>query len=428
MMFEHLFAKTFALQSFYRTLKLKKTLKTREQLTAWQNKNLRRFINRDIGKVRFYKDTSYQALEHLPIIDKKIVMDNFADFNRLKMSGDEIRHRLHNNQQLKNYTLGMSTGTSGNRSLYIISEREKYIWLGTILAKLLPNYPRQGAKIAVALSTATPIYQSANHLWRLQLQFFNLNDGLETVAKQLTAYAPDTLIAPPHLLRFLVDYGFNAPLKRVFSGAEVLDPCDKQIIEDAFGLKCQEIYMASEGLLATPCEHGNLHLCEDNMHFECEAISDDGLVTQIITDFVRHTQIMARYRMNDILRLDKTPCPCGSPMRRVSEVVGRMDDVFKLRARDGRMVTLTPDIMRNSILDVSKQIEDFRLIYREDGVIVITLPPHIDEQSLVHLRIAFQNLLEKFNISQTFIIEQCVLTPPQKGKLRRIINQNRNPI
>ncbi|UXN05466.1 F390 synthetase-related protein [Bartonella sp. HY761] len=425
-MFEHLFTKRFALQSFYQVLKLKKALKTEEQLTKWQNKNLARLISKDIGKVGFYKDKNFRALEDLPIIDKKIMMDNFADFNRLEISGDELRQKLHDNDQPKNYTIGMSTGTSGNRSLYIISEREKYIWLGTILAKLLPQYPCQGAKIAVALPTATPIYQSANHLWRLQLQFFNLNDGLESVADKLAAYAPDTLIAPPHLLRFLVENGLKLPLKRVFSGAEVLDPCDRKIIDNAFGVKCQEIYMASEGLLATPCEHGNLHLCEDSMHFECEAVSDDGLVTPIITDFIRSTQIMARYRMNDVLRLDERPCPCGSPMRRISEVVGRMDDVFKLRARDGRLVTLTPDIMRNSILDASKQIEDFRLVYRKDGAIVITLPPHIDAQSLINLNLAFENLLDRFNISQTFIIEQQVLTPPPKGKLRRIINQNRH--
>ncbi|TIX93818.1 MAG: CoF synthetase, partial [Mesorhizobium sp.] len=107
-------------------------------------------------------------------------------------------------------------------------------------------------------------------------------------------------------------------------------------------------YMATEGLFAVTCRQGGLHLAEDSVFFEFEP-AGDGLVTPLVTAFRRQTQIMARYRMNDLLRLSEQPCNCGSPLRCVDEVVGRMDDVFRLESVAGQ-VLLTPDILRNAVL------------------------------------------------------------------------------
>ena len=88
--------------------------------------------------------------------------------------------------------------------------------------------------------------------------------------------------------------------------------------------------MATEGLLGTSCAHGTLHLAEDAVHFELEPVAGGDLVSPIISNFTRETQIMARYRMNDLLRLKPEGCACGSPLRAIAEVAGRSDDIFEL--------------------------------------------------------------------------------------------------
>ncbi len=110
--------------------------------------------------------------------------------------------------------------------------------------------------------------------------------------------------------------------------------------------------MATEGLLGVTCAHGRLHLTEDCMHFSFEEKAG-GLSLPIISDFSRKTQIMARYRLNDLLRLSAEPCSCGSPLQVVDEVVGREDDIFYLQGDDGPLVALTPDILRNTIVDAT---------------------------------------------------------------------------
>jgi putative adenylate-forming enzyme len=163
----------------------------------------------------------------------------------------------------------------------------------------------------------------------------------------------------------------------MFSAAEVLDPPDRRLIEQHFKLKLREIYMATEGLFGVSCEHGTLHLAEDVVHFEFEQIAGaPDLVTPIVTDFTRRTQITARYRMNDILRLDQKRCPCGSALQAVAEIIGRSDDAFELPNRDSSKpsVMLTPDVLRNAVLAAHSGIDDFRVRLAEENRIEVVLP------------------------------------------------------
>ncbi len=317
-----------------------------------------------LPQAAYYSRLGACRLEDLPVIDKSVLMANFGAFNCAGIdnrSGWDIFEGR--TPAPAGFHVGASTGTSGNRGLYVISEGERYEWLGVLLAKALPRYPLEGARIALVLPQVSALYGATNSAPRLSLRFFDLKEGLEALAPEICDWNPDTLIAPPKVLRWLAERGPPAGIKRLFSGAEVLDPPDRSIIERAFAVPVREIYMATEGLLGIACEHGILHLVEDAVHFELEPVGDAGLVSPVITDFTRSTQLMARYRMNDLLRLRETPCPCGSPFRALAEVVGREDDMLSLPAFDGRgLIDVTPDILRNTILDCDRRITDFRLI------------------------------------------------------------------
>jgi putative adenylate-forming enzyme len=160
----------------------------------------------------------------------------------------------------------------------------------------------------------------------------------------------------------------------------VLDPPDRSIIERHFGVTPGEIYMATEGLLGVSCQYGTLHLAEDIVHFEFEPVGDQSdLVTPIVTDFTRRSQIMARYRLNDILRLAHHRCRCGSALQAVSEIIGRCDDVFLLPdpGLAGAAITLTPDVLRNAVLTSDRTIDDFRVRQVGANQIDVVLPESI---------------------------------------------------
>jgi phenylacetate-CoA ligase len=349
-----------AFAAWWRTRWLARTLRTRADIEAWQERQLAELQRHLLPRLPFYRDVAATGLAGLPVIDKCLLMSRFQDFNLPGITADAGWAALAGDGRVGSLHVGASTGTSGNRGLYVISEEERWRWLGTIVAKAMPQLRR--ARIALILPLDTSLYATARS-GLLKLRFFDLKQGLAACAEGVRALDPDTLIAPPKVLRWLSDNGGPLPrVRHVFSAAEVLDPCDREIIEARFGVTVREIYMATEGLLGVACAHGTLHLCEDCVKFEYERpVPGSELVTPIITDFSRHTQAMVRYRMNDLLRLRDTPCPCGSPLQAVAQVEGRMDDLLHLPGANG-VVTVTPDVMRNAIVGADRRIGDFRLV------------------------------------------------------------------
>ena len=355
--------------SFLRTLRLSRPGLSRDAFEAAQARALTRWLARDLPRVAAYAGPP-ERLQDLPVTDKAMLMAGFHRYNRPGITAEAAWQALATGAMPRGLTIGCSTGTSGNRGLFVVSEAERFRWLGSILAKTMADLLARPQRVAVVLPRDTRLYHSARHLPRLSLRFFDVTEGPGRWRAELEAYAPSVLLAPPRLLRHFAEEGFRLSPVRVFAAAETLDPPDRPVIERHFGLPLDQIYMATEGLFAATCRHGGLHLAEDSVFFEFEP-AGDGLVSPLVTCFRRETQIMARYRMNDLLRLANGPCPCGSPLRHVDGIVGRMDDCFRLPG--GRLVT--PDVLRNAVLNAGPAITDFWLIQLSPAEAQLILPP-----------------------------------------------------
>ena len=121
-------------------------VKSLKALNQIREKNKKTILNR-IHQYEFYKNKSIQGWDDLPIIDKKIYVSQFEDFNLLKMPlaeaylfGEKLERTENYLKRKKGYTIGLSTGTSGRRSAFILSSREVGTWAGTIIAKVLGWY------------------------------------------------------------------------------------------------------------------------------------------------------------------------------------------------------------------------------------------------------------------------------------------------
>jgi putative adenylate-forming enzyme len=406
------------LTSFARTLRLSRKGLDRNRLERAQRQALDRWLTRDLPKVPFYEGP-IRPLNDLPVVDKTTQMESFDEFNQLGLSADDIRGALQDGSfRFGTHTIGASTGTSGNRGFFIISQAENNAWLGSILAKTIPDLLWRQQRVAVVLPQNTGLYDNAGRANRLDLRFFDLTIGPERWQRELEAFAPTVLVAPPKVLRHLADEKSAIRPVRLFSAAETLDLVDRTAIETRFGRPLEQIYMATEGLLAVTCRRGNLHLAEESVFFEFETVGD-GLVSPLITCFRRRVQIMARYRMNDLLRLSPAPCPCGSPLRWVLEVVGRQDDIFQIPSGHGT-VLVTPDILRNAILEADRRIDDFRIVQTEPGRIEIHLKPELPEDAASAALFAIENLVANRNGRAKVVMNRRQLHLETGRKLRRV--------
>lgn len=413
------FAVVHAIAAFWRTRRLARRLRTREDVARWRAARLDRFVHEAVPRVPFYAGLNARALSDLPIVDKQKLLANFERFNVKGATYAEVRAALdRGDDKVGELFIGQSTGTSGNRGVYVISETERFTWLGVILAKTLPDVLFARHKVALALPGYSKLYASAAETGRLSIRFFDLALGVDTWRDEIETYAPDTIVAPPKVLRILAETSRIRPIN-IFSGAEVLDPLDRGSIEAAFGVKVREIYMATEGLFGVGCAHGTLHLAEDVVAFEFEAAGGD-LVSPLVTDFTRSTQIMARYRMNDLLRLGAGSCACGSPLQCVESVEGRHDDVFQLRGRGDALVSVTPDVMRNAVVDADRRILDFRITQTGADAVVLTLADDLPAEAGQNARDALQTALVRIGAEAPMVTLQSGIEVPFDRKLRRV--------
>ncbi|MFN7180008.1 F390 synthetase-related protein [Hyphomonas sp.] len=413
-------ALALTLSAYWRTKARAARLNTRSALLAWQSRRLTRFLTSEAPRAEAFANLSGHPLTDFPMMDKAALMAGFQRYNIAGISADDAWQALAATGRINRFSVGASTGTSGNRGLYLVSDAERYLWLGTLLAKALPDLLARRYRVAVMLPRSSRLYDAANESGRLALRFFDLTEGLETQLADVAAFRPNVLVAPPHALVALARADLPLSLAKVFSGAEVLDPLDRAEIEARFGLTVREIYMATEGLFGVACDHGTLHLCEDCVAFEWEP--EGGLAKPLVTDFTRRSQLMIRYRMNDLLRLSHTTCPCGSPLQAVSEIAGRADDSFRLRRADGAAITVTPDILRNAILGANRDITDFRLVQTGAASLRLLLPPG-QAGALPAAHAALTRLFDGFGVPADISTAAEPLPLPEGGKLRRVIRE-----
>lgn len=378
-----------SLRLFYHFLRTRYGLRFahREALVAWQEQQLRHFFQAVLPRAPRYQGMRITHLSDLPLMDKATMMADFAAHNTRGVTADEAfavalqaEKTRDFSPKLGDLTVGLSSGTSGNRGLFLVSQQEQDRWAGILLARMLQTRElrqllqpwRAPLKIAFFLRANSHLYTTLRKR-RIDFQFYDLLQGLEAALPRLQRQQPDILVAPPSMLRLLAVAGLEKRLsirpRRVISVAEVAEAADKQLIQQVFGVSLQQIYQATEGFLAYTCAHGGLHLNETFVHFEPQWLDAEKKRFQpIITDFTRDTQLIVRYQLNDVLRLADEPCSCGGAERTLAAIEGRADEVLWLeRVQSGRLEAIFPDHLRRMMALCGACVREFSVVQREDG-------------------------------------------------------------
>lgn len=399
-----------------------KRFKNRDELVKYQKKRIKKHLEFVTTNSKFYKKYKNLDLNDFPIINKKIMMENFNDLNTINIEKDEALKFAINSEKsrefknkLKGITVGLSSGTSDARGVFLVSDKEKNKWAGYILAKYLRNDLYKGCKIAFFMRADSNLYQSLNSR-QIKFEFFDIFKPIQKNLKKLNRFNPDIIVGQPSVLIELCKSDIKITPKKVVSIAEVLEKNDEEYIKRVFNQKIiHQVYQCTEGCLATTCEYGTLHLNEDIIHIEKEYIDKNRFVP-IITDFCRTSQPIIRYRLNDILIESNKKCKCGLPFTALEKIEGREDDVFIFEGNDNKTIKVYPDFIRRCFL-FSGNISNYRCLQRNKEDIVIYIDSNQDFNSKI------LNEFEKLSKELDFKMPHICFEPyfyNNKRKLKRV--------
>ena len=202
-------------------------------------------------------------------------------------------------------------------------------------------------------------------------------DGTHLPKKRLSQYVERLRELKPYLLKALPEYLMGIAryidetddrphhIPVVKPAGALMTPAMKKRVENSFRSRVIEDYGCSDvGPLGFECRNGGIHLLTDHFYFEFDhrgrPAEDGELATLLLTDLHNTAMPMIRYKLGDLVRVDRTPCPCGRQTPRIV-VAGRTDEVIV--GKSGNIITPR---MACEFFYKRPKIQSFQLIERSD--------------------------------------------------------------
>lgn len=317
----------------YQTSRIKRWYQNSFHLGIHQQMKIQTLLEHIYAHIEFYQEFQGIPFERLPVMNKSLMQENFSVLNTYRLSAEQLKEHRANHPALQ---IRQSAGTSGTPGTYLYSAKELIIALGDVLSKILPE-GLGSQKLALFHLSKTPYfpeYAPFRHQWC----FLDLNQDFDELLGKLQAFAPTVLIAPVQTLSLLAMLQqaekINLRPKKIITTAEVLTPIEENNISSAFQQNIHQLYQCAEGWLGVSCDYGTLHLNENLYHIEKEWVDkSQGRFIPVVTALTNFVQPIVRYQMEDIL-IEKTNCPCGSPLLGVEKIVGRCEDILYFSERN----------------------------------------------------------------------------------------------
>ena len=129
--------------------------KSREAVENYQKKQLTNYIDFLKRESPYFKNGVPSNFDHM---DKAFMMEHFNELNTQGVDRDEALSLAIESEKTRDFTelkgevaVGLSSGTSGHRGLFITTEKERSMWAAAILAKMLPKGQLFGHRIVFFL-------------------------------------------------------------------------------------------------------------------------------------------------------------------------------------------------------------------------------------------------------------------------------------
>ncbi len=165
-------------------------------------------------------------------------------------------------------------------------------------------------------------------------------------------------------------------LKSGIFGAEMWTEEMREELEKRLGILALNIYGLTEVIgpgVAQECEEKvGLHISDDHFYPEIidsqtmQPVNDGEKGELVLTTLTREGMPVIRFRTKDITSITHEKCPCGRTLARMSRIVGRSDDMLKIRG-----VIVFPSQIERALLKIDGLTPNYQ--------IVVTRPGHLDE-------------------------------------------------
>lgn len=386
---------------------------------------------------RFYQGYDLNDVWNLPVLNKNLMMANLSACNTLGLTRQELLDFCLNVERTRDFSLrlhdlnvGMSSGTSGNKGVEMLTRREENYLRATLFARF--PLPKTKINLAFILRVSAPAFQLNQFGHRLT--YISQLQTVEMMRVQLEQLAPNVVSAPASVLKLLAyerdqDRLAIAPLQ-VVSYGEVLYPQDREFIARVFKCPVYEIYKATEGAIAVSCRYGRLHINEDLVAMQLLPVDGafaspgETVYRTIITDLHKTSLPIVRYELNDLITLSTDACECGSAFRVIAQIQGRTDNIFwGQRVSRDEMQPIFPDYISRAIIAVSDDIEEYQAIQNSPTEVLIRLQakPLVQHESVVTALVAvIENIFRAFDCQPPTVTVHFETSPLHSPAAKRI--------
>jgi putative adenylate-forming enzyme len=377
---------------FYLLCKYRFRFYSSDQIEKYQKNKIKSTVKYAVDNSVFFskkfKGLDANNFPSFPTTNKEEMMDSLTEYNTVGLTKEailkfclEIEKSRDFSKRLNNLNIGMSSGTSGNKGVEMVTKREEAYMKAALFARF--DFPK-GEKINLAfiLRVSAPAF-SLNR-WGHKLSYISQLNTIEKIAKQLEGINPNVLSAPPSMLKLIAkeieEKRLHIKPKRVISYAEILYPDVKAYLKNIFNCPIHEIYKCTEGPIAITCKHGNLHINEDLVYIE--TLNFDGTQTPagtpcqklVITDLHKRAQPIIRYELNDIITISPKKCACGSNFRVIEKIQGRSNDIFWAKnEKTNKWQFIIPDYISRAIISSSEIIDEYQAIQNSPEEILVRI-------------------------------------------------------
>jgi phenylacetate-CoA ligase len=408
----------------------------REEIVAFQNKQLRCLITHVYKNVPYYrklfdqngiKPSDIQSISDLsviPITSKK-------DLQSLPV--EEVVARGVNP---KNLIVRRTSGSSGEPFTIRRAWLEERL-LGIFRLRAMHYFGQRPTDRVARIGLIRPKDPHHNQFPMQILQAIGLyrmaqvNSLLppKNTIHTLRHLRPDILIGSPGVLSRLAEIiGDDDRLvirpRFIRVNGEVLTPLMLSQITEAFKAQVFEVYTNRElGVIAWECkETGELHTSDDSIIVEVlkdgrpASMGERGHV--VGTNLHSFAMPFIRYRLSDIVTKGFETCRCGQPFSTIRAIQGRMIDYFPL---PGGRVIHPYEIVLILVHNASSWIRQYQLIQeREDRVILRVVPSTTPApQELVQLEESVTAVLGQGVEFQVILVPEIQLEPSGKFRVSR---------
>jgi len=206
-------------------------------------------------------------------------------------------------------------------------------------------------------------------------------------------------------------------LERMLCAGEPMPSATRLKLEEAY--QC-DVYDHIGG--TEPCAWAGMCEAKDGMHliepfflveildretFQRE-VEEGEIGVAVVTPLGRRSFPLIRFNTKDLVIKGKEACSCGRTSRKIKEVVGRIDDLRKVRG-----VLFSPKTVEEVIRKEFREVEEFEIIVERRGLMdVITLRAEVEPQLPVASIEETKNRLRESLKIATNLSFNVIMEPP----------------